>query len=142
MEARTAAYERLVRESSSPSWPLPAAVFVVAASLAVSACGGSTSGPEGAHGAGGDAEGEFDEDGNPTTGEAGPERGPCSDGACFECGDTVCFPGFYCDEGGANGPGCSWLPACASTSSCSCLANQLTDCACEERDGHAFVRCE
>jgi hypothetical protein len=73
----------------------------------------------------------------------GPQLPDCSDGSCFACGDTVCFPGYHCEAIG-NTSGCAWSASCANDATCECLAPELAKdprCQCEKRDGHAFVIC-
>ncbi len=67
----------------------------------------------------------------------------CADGTCFACGDDYCPNGFYCHDNAPGGAGCSWLPECAETATCSCVESALGDgCTCEERDGGIHVTCE
>lgn len=70
--------------------------------------------------------------------EAPHPSATCTEGACFDCGETTCLQGFYCDSTLA---ACGWLPACAQEHSCDCLLSQLPGCSCETRDGNAFVSC-
>jgi hypothetical protein len=67
----------------------------------------------------------------------------CLDGTCFDCGESFCMLGWYCDESMAGGPGCSFVPECGSESSCGCVESALTSaCSCDERNGGVYVRCD
>ena len=69
--------------------------------------------------------------------------GYCDDATCFDCGETFCLPGWYCDETIPGGPACSAVDECGQESSCGCVEAALgADCRCEERNGGVFVRCD
>ena len=67
----------------------------------------------------------------------------CLDGTCFDCGESFCMLGWYCDEEVAGGPACSFVPECGSESNCDCVESALaSSCSCTERNGGVYVRCE
>jgi hypothetical protein len=69
--------------------------------------------------------------------------GYCLDGTCFDCGQSFCMLGWYCDESMAGGPGCSFVPECGGESECGCVEAAVgSGCSCEERDGGAYVHCK
>jgi hypothetical protein len=62
----------------------------------------------------------------------------CEGGQCFQCGETICPEGFYCDSKNT----CAWLPQCTGTRlSCECLQSQLKGCTCDDAGGHLAVAC-
>jgi hypothetical protein len=72
-----------------------------------------------------------------------PQASYCNDEGCFNCGETFCLQGWFCDLSVRGGPACSFLPECEGQSSCACVSPALGGaCRCEERDGGAFVRCD
>lgn len=71
--------------------------------------------------------------------EAAEPQGPCNGADCFQCGDAVCLPGFYCDE--PRGV-CSWLPQCEQGTGCECIERILPGCRCEMREGGVYVDCQ
>jgi hypothetical protein len=112
-------------------------VCVVGLIGAVTSCGGTQ--PEArhrtaSHGSGDDtSESEASE----------PDTAGCRDETCFVCGGAMCLKGFYCDQGLAGGPACSWLPECGQKVACSCLKSALgSECACEERDNGVYLSCK
>lgn len=68
-----------------------------------------------------------------------PPADPCQAGICTPCGESVCLPGFYCDE---RESACAWLPQCAEQPSCACITSALPGCECDERQGAIYVSCE
>ncbi len=66
----------------------------------------------------------------------------CLDGTCFDCGESFCMMGWYCDESLAQGAGCLFVPECGSESNCDCVQSALdSGCSCEERNGGVYVLC-
>ena len=66
---------------------------------------------------------------------------PSTGGSCFDCGESVCLTGFYCETAGSAAPACAWSAACAQKATCACLGPQIKGCTCEDRGGAAHVRC-
>lgn len=73
-----------------------------------------------------------------STKPAEPEQ-RCAEGQCFQCGETLCPDGYYCDAASA---ACGWLPECIGPKfSCACLLTYLEGCSCTDDDGHPTVEC-
>jgi len=67
----------------------------------------------------------------------------CTDEGCFDCGESFCLQGWYCDLGVRGGPACSFVPECETRSNCACVTAVLGGgCRCDERDGGAYVTCD
>ena len=115
---------------------LPIGLLLMLYVTALPGCGGGSA-------RGADApDGSSSEDEYEASGESG-SASECADGTCFTCGDDYCPTGFYCHDNAPGGAGCSWLPECAETATCSCVESALGDrCTCEERDGGIHVTCE
>lgn len=62
----------------------------------------------------------------------------CEGGQCFQCGDSICPEGFFCDSDST----CAWLPQCTgSRLSCECLESHIKGCRCQNNGGHFAVSC-
>ena len=110
-------------------------LFVVASSLA---CGGSEASTPPPRSATASENAAFPEQTRVTADEVPEPASPCAGSDCFECGDAVCLPGFYCDE--TRGV-CSWLPACGQQTGCDCVQQTLSDCRCEQRANGIYANC-
>ncbi|MBX3131502.1 MAG: hypothetical protein KF718_32595 [Polyangiaceae bacterium] len=114
--------------------------FALLAPLCLFSCGGAVAAGSGAARADEQSSGDAD---SKATGhdETSPSAAAaaCQDADCFACGEGLCPKGFYCDRQAPGGPACSWLPECATNTSCACLGRVLGDaCACTESGGGSF----
>ncbi|MBN2192370.1 MAG: hypothetical protein JW751_06105 [Polyangiaceae bacterium] len=115
----------------------------LAATLVVAlfaACGGTK--PEAA--TPDDDEGDDRDPSGPTTAtdRATAAKTYCTDDSCFNCGDSFCMVGWYCDLSLSGGPACTPLPECDGAADCDCVSAALGgNCRCEERGGGLYLTC-
>ncbi len=131
---RIVVFAMIARRGSPYLWVAALAGSVCLSSL--EACGGGTPSAK----TGDKARGS---DGSDYEGDETVPDSYCLDGTCFDCGESFCMLGWYCDESMDGGPGCSFVPECGSESNCGCVESALTSaCSCEERNGGVYVSCE
>lgn len=118
----------------------PSSLLSIVGLLAAQGCGGAGTTPaKSSDGVGPERGMDAAADGS----SAAREPTYCADSGCFDCGDSFCLLGWYCDLSLPAGPACLAPPECGGSTSCDCVEPSLAaNCSCEERGDGVYVTCQ